>query len=153
MFDVAIANEQDSLDLDCEFLCAVTRAVLQSEQVNAATISIAIVNDKLMHELNRRHLDHDYPTDVLSFLLHSETSPENSLKQLRLDGEVIVSADTALREAASRGVPASEEVALYLVHGLLHLCGYDDQNEADRDKMRAREQIILAQFKILPTYD
>lgn len=153
VYDIEIANKQESLELDDALLRALTQAALRSERIEAARISIAIVNDPLMHELNRRHLNHDYPTDVLSFLLHSD-SPDSNFSHLKqLEGEVIVSADTAIREANNRQVNPLEELALYLVHGLLHLCGYDDHCDADIDEMRKRERSILSQFNINPTYE
>lgn len=150
VYDIQISYEQSTLELNEESIRAVAKAVLEAEQVRSATISIAIITDEVMHELNRRHLDHDYPTDVLSFVLNSvPTKPPID----ELDGEVIVSADTARRESAARGVDAREELLLYLVHGLLHLCGYDDHSDIDRSAMRQREQAILSQFGILPMYD
>jgi probable rRNA maturation factor len=143
VYDIQIANEQSALELDEESLRRAAIAVLESERIASATISIAIVTDELIHMLNRRHLDHDYPTDVLSFLLNSEG----------LEGEVIVSTDTAIRESIERGVSAHEELKLYLVHGLLHLCGYDDHSDDDRQLMRQREQAVLSQFGIVPVYD
>ena len=153
MYEIDIANKQESLELNNALLRELTQAVLQSERVEAARISIAIVDDPLMHELNRRHLDHDYPTDVLSFLLHTESQASSFSHLKQLEGEVIVSADTATREAQTRGVVPLEELALYLVHGLLHICGYDDHCDADIAKMREREKSILSQFDIIPTYE
>lgn len=117
-------------------------AIFREALVERATLSIAIVDDPTIHALNRQYLDHDYPTDVLSFLLERN---EGSL-----EGEVIVSRDTAARRAAEFGWSAADELLLYVIHGTLHLVGYDDQTEAAREKMRAAERRILAIFGIEP---
>ena len=84
-----------------------------------------------MRDLNRRYLNHDYDTDVLSFLLDEAND--------QLDGEVIVSADTAIRRAGEFEWSANDELVLYLVHGTLHLTGCDDHSEGDRAQMRRLE--------------
>jgi len=117
-------------------------AILSEALVDRATLSIAIVDDPTIHGLNRQYLDHDYPTDVLSFLLERDKGS--------LEGEVIVSLDMAARRAAEFGWSAADELLLYVIHGTLHLVGYDDQVEAARGEMRAAERRILAQFGIEP---
>ncbi len=98
------------------------------------TLSIAIVDDATIHRLNREHLDHDWPTDCLSFDL------EPTL------GEVVVSAETALREAQARGLTFAEELLRYVVHATLHLCGHDDGTHAQRRKMHARQEEYVRAF-------
>jgi probable rRNA maturation factor len=117
-------------------------AILSEALVDRATLSIAIVDDPTIHSLNRQYLDHDYPTDVLSFLLERDKGS--------LEGEVIVSLDTAARRAAEFGWSAADELLLYVIHGTLHLVGYDDQAEAARSEMRAAERRTLAIFGIEP---
>lgn len=118
----------------------VVRAIALDHGFPAAEISLVIVDDETIHELNRRYLDHDYPTDVLSFAL------ERDGKSGQLQGEVIVSADTAAQVADEWSVPVADELLLYAVHGMLHLVGYDDQAPADQQRMRSAEQRYLAQI-------
>jgi probable rRNA maturation factor len=118
-------------------LAAVARRALEAEGVSRAEVSIAVVDDPTIHGLNRRHLDHDWPTDVISFAL-SEPGDD------ALSGELIVSAETAARMAERDGVPAWTELVLYTVHGLLHLCGFDDLTEDGAAAMRRREGELLA---------
>lgn len=161
-YDIAVANEQQALPVDESRLEEIVRLTLQAEGVVDATISVAIVDDPTMHALNRRHLDHDYPTDVLSFLLDCvEQRPaatgDDPRRQCegfgkRLDGEIIISADTALRECREYDWPAEHELTLYLVHGLLHLCGYDDLDDEKRRLMRRREREILQIWGLTPHY-
>jgi probable rRNA maturation factor len=117
-------------------------AIFQEALVERATLNIAIVDDTTIHGLNREYLEHDYPTDVLSFLLERDKGS--------LEGEVIVSLDMATRRAAEFGWSAADELLLYVIHGTLHLVGYDDQAEAARGEMRAAERRILGIFGIEP---
>lgn len=152
---VAIADEQTAMRIDRVRLRRVVRATLQAEGVHEAQVSLAFVTDPAMQELNRRHLQHDYPTDVLSFLL---SEPKTSVGDAAavaplLEGELIVSTDTAIRQATEYGWSAQDELTLYLVHGLLHLCGHDDHSAADRRAMRDRERTILQNWDLTPHYD
>lgn len=106
------------------------RAGLRSLQAN-----ISIVDDAAIHELNREQLDHDWPTDVISFVFESVGG--------EVDGELIASADTAERLAPQAGWPAADELLLYVIHGLLHLSGLDDIDPADRQRMRQAERECL----------
>jgi len=135
MLKIEIAIEQDSLSVDADRLRRAIEAVLGDAGIEESELSIAVVDDPTIHDLNRRFLAHDYPTDVLSFLLERDGS--------RLDGEVVVSADTATREAARLGWPAGDELLLYVVHGTLHLVGYDDVTDELRATMRAAERKYL----------
>ena len=142
---VEIGNQQTQLAIDTAFLEEVARQTLSHEQVASAEISIAIVDNQTIHALNRQHLDHDFPTDVLSFLLSEERIDH-------LEGEVVVSAEMACQTADGYQWSPQSELLLYLVHGLLHLCGYDDHDDTDRNRMRSREQEILRVWNLEPQY-
>jgi probable rRNA maturation factor len=107
----------------------------------AARISIAVVDDATMHALNRRHLQHDYPTDVLSFVLEEADD--------LLEGEIIVSSDTAVAQAARFGLEPDDELLLYVIHGMLHLVGFDDQSPEKRREMRCAERRYLKELGVV----
>jgi probable rRNA maturation factor len=120
---------------------------------------VALVDDPAIHDINRQYLGHDYPTDVISFLLECEPAEEDSAagkpptlrgNGKRLDGELIISTETAIQEAKNYGWSPREELVLYLIHGLLHLVGYDDLSSTEQSVMRARERAMLALFQITP---
>ncbi|MFP6763036.1 MAG: rRNA maturation RNase YbeY [Planctomycetaceae bacterium] len=152
MFQVDVANNQHHLSFDSEILRSVVRHTLNAEQVTAATISIAIVDSQTMHTLNRKYLNHDYDTDVLSFLLDCSggESDDRGLPGIprgtgkTIDGEVIVNSEYAIRIAPDFGWEPLSELILYVIHGLLHLCGYDDLTRVELPVMRQREREILA---------
>ncbi len=145
MFRISIADEQQRLTLDHARLRAAIENVLQGEGIGEAEISLAIVDDPQIHELNRRFLAHDEPTDVLSFLLDHRLG--------YVEGEIVVSADTAAARAIQFNWPPEDELLLYVVHGALHLAGYDDQTPELRAKMRRRERHYLHSFGLTPPYD
>ncbi len=138
MLNIELSNEQDALAFDEDRLKRAAEEILREAGFAAGSLSIAIVDDPTMHQLNRQFLAHDYPTDVLSFLLEQEGT--------RLEGEVIASAETALRTAQQLGWPADDELLLYVVHGTLHLVGHDDSSDELRATMRAAERRCLASF-------
>jgi len=111
-------------------------SVLEGEGILNAQISIALVDDSTIRRINKRHLDHDWATDVISFLL---SNPEDK----ELTGELVVSAEMAFETAHELGVDPASELALYVVHGLLHLCGYGDSSESEIRRMRRREDEVL----------
>jgi probable rRNA maturation factor len=104
------------------------------------TASISIVDDPTIHRLNREHLDHDWPTDVISFVFENEDG--------MVDGEIIASIDTATRLARDAGWSPADELLLYVIHGLLHLAGLDDIEEHDRIAMRAAEKDCLLALNV-----
>lgn len=146
MYEIEVADQQQCLTIDEKFVRDIICQTLEVEQIVAATISVAIVDNALIHELNRQYLNHDYETDVLSFLLEeSRESPEARSNDTprgagkSIDGEIIVSTEMAVEMAAVYSWDALDELTLYVVHGLLHLCGYDDLTPEELVIMRARE--------------
>jgi probable rRNA maturation factor len=114
--------------------------VLTDAGIREGEVSIAIVDDERMHELNRQYLNHDYPTDVLSFVLEQDEAGKH------LDGQIIASAAYAAREAARYGWEAEDELLLYSIHAALHLVGHDDHEPEGQQAMRAAEAKYLAEF-------
>ncbi|MFO0947130.1 MAG: rRNA maturation RNase YbeY [Planctomycetota bacterium] len=138
MIKIAFANHQKHLKIDRRSLARLARQVLKEEGVADADLSVTFVDNGKMHELNRTYLAHDYPTDVLTFPLSDDASP--------LSGEIIISAEYAIGEAAEYGNTPDREVALYLTHGILHLCGYDDRSKGKAKVMAARQEALLEAF-------
>ena len=136
MGKIAIATPQEVVAVDRKRVREVVRAVLDGEGIADAEISLAFVDNPTIHALNQRYLGHDEPTDVLSF-------PLSDAGAKRLSGELVIGAEVALAQAKERGHDVQEELALYVIHGLLHLCGYDDQDDEGAAEMRRRERFHL----------
>jgi probable rRNA maturation factor len=103
-----------------------------------AGAGIDVLDAEPMRETNVQFLGHDYPTDVLAFALEDDL--ENGL----LEGNVLVCPDVAAERAPEFGWDAAEELLLYVIHGALHLVGYDDHSPEDAPTMRAKEREYLA---------
>ncbi len=134
--EVEISDTQAHLRVDRASLVELVRRVLQLEGRSRASISIAVVDDEAIHRINKTYLGHDWPTDVVTFPL---SEPDEAI----LVGELVVSAETACATARERSLDPADEFALYVVHGLLHLCGYDDHCDSSVALMRQREREAL----------
>lgn len=148
LFQIRIQNSQNHLTIDEDLVQEVACFLLQAEKVTFADISLAIVDNPTIRELNQQYLEHDYDTDVLSFLLECQIDPSKQEPELRgagktIEGEIIVSAEMAVSMSEDYDWSADNEFLLYTVHGLLHLCGYDDLSEEEIILMRTKEQQIL----------
>ncbi|MDI6632486.1 MAG: rRNA maturation RNase YbeY [Bacillota bacterium] len=102
-------------------------------------LGITFVDDAAIRDLNRRYRSKDRAADVLSFPMGEEEPLENGTRVLLL-GDVVISLPTAARQAEA---DLAAEVARLVVHGVLHLLGYDHEREEDAVRMRAREEEIL----------
>jgi probable rRNA maturation factor len=123
------------------------RRVLQQillDHERGETLSVALVDDATITRLHDEYLGEPTPTDVISFpLLSDEDGPPSPERVL---GEVVVSAETAHREAKKRGLEPERELALYAIHGTLHLVGFDDLEPRAKRRMRRAEKKYLALY-------
>ena len=118
----------------------VLRQILVDHQL-AGMLSLVFLDDAAIAEVHAEHLGMEGPTDVLSFPLAGADDPEGPEAPL---GEVLVSVETARREAARHGNTLRREAALYAIHGTLHLAGYDDLESKAKRRMRRAEARYLA---------
>jgi len=134
--DIAQAHPTRSLDEDV--LTALIRRTAEGEGFEIRALGIVLTDRDAVHRLNREFLDHDYPTDVLSFSLDEDAAADGLI-----DGEVYVDLDTAAERAPEFGTTFEDEARRYVVHGLLHLMGYDDATDAELVTMRTLEDRYL----------
>lgn len=137
---VEIHDDQSHVPVDHRRLQEAVRGILEDHGVGRAQISLALVDDRTVRRLHHRYLNDDAATDVLSFAL--ERSEDS------LEGEVVVSAEMARRTAQRLGWPAEDELLLYVVHGTLHLVGYDDATPEQRAEMGRRERAYLGRLGV-----
>lgn len=110
---------------------------------DGASLALVLADDLLLRELNLRHRDVDAPTDILSFPAdegEAFPAPEGEPPFL---GDIVVSVESVERQAEEAGLGAGEELSHVVLHGLLHLLGYDHEETADEAKMKAREEAVL----------
>ncbi len=136
MLQVAIANRQKALPAARALWRRMLRAAAPAAW-KKARLSVTVVGNEEILDLNRRFTGRSGDTDVLAFALGEGDSPDGTV------GEIIVCASRAAAEARARSVPPEEELALYVAHGFLHLLGYDDHSPGDRKRMYAAEETLL----------
>jgi len=136
---VAISSTQKAIRVPRKRIAELVAFVAEIEGCRIGEVDIAVVDSAKMAELNRRYLRHAGTTDVLSFDLSE--SPKAGLSI-----QLIVCGDVARTEAAARGLKPARELMLYIVHGLLHMLGYEDQSVRGSVRMQARQEEILDQF-------
>jgi probable rRNA maturation factor len=105
------------------------------------SLSIAVVDDQHIAELHERYMQDASPTDVLSFDLRDD--PDDN----QIEGEVVVSAETASRQGPVHGASEADELMRYVIHGILHLKGFDDRTSEDQQAMRQEEDRVLAMLR------
>jgi probable rRNA maturation factor len=133
---IHITNRQKTLKVDRRRVRDAVQAIVRDTGIAEAKISIAIVDDATIARLHGQFLDDPEPTDVLSFVLdRAEQS---------LEGEVVASADTAKASATRYNSTPEDELLLYVIHGTLHLVGYDDTAPRERAVMRRKEKQYLS---------
>jgi probable rRNA maturation factor len=137
------ARSSTGLRTDLEQL--VTAIVQRELPAGRYTVSLHLVGEDSIHELNRDHRAIDAPTDVLSFPLHDPNGmrfvlPPDQAVSL---GDVAISWPSVVHQAAEFGHSPERELAYLTAHGVLHLLGYDHERELDRQRMRAREEEAL----------
>jgi probable rRNA maturation factor len=142
--NIDISDHQKFLSIDRPQLCKTVKHVLRHLAVKDAAVSLAVVDNQTIRRLHAGFLDNPEVTDVLSFDLHDDH--HNSSAELNLDCEVIVNAQRALEVAQDRRSVPLAELNLYVVHGLLHQLGFDDQLPEQAEKMHQKEDQLLAEL-------
>jgi probable rRNA maturation factor len=141
---IELQIEADASGIDTHALERLAARALEVESVAMpAELSILLADDPTVHELNRTYRDTDAPTDVLSFAQtegEEFARPEGAAAHL---GDVVISIDTARRQAAEHSIELQDEVSHLLVHGILHLLSYDHELADDAAAMRLQEEEIL----------
>lgn len=132
------------LPLPRERVVDIARAVLRAERVRDARLSIAFVDNRRIAQLNRRHLAHRGATDVISFAFASESVDGP------LAGDIYIAPDVARRNATAHAVPIREEMTRLVVHGVLHVIGFDHPDGDDRNESpmwREQERLVRSLAK------
>jgi len=144
---VVLQNRQRVVAIDRAWLRRTAEAVLSAARADGAELSLVLVSDRRMRVLNRRYRKKDRPTDVLAFPLHEKwkwgQATFLSLSPFLL-GDVVISVPTARRQGAELGHGLREELRRLLVHGVLHLLGYDhERGPRDAALMARKEKALL----------
>jgi rRNA maturation RNase YbeY len=135
---ISIEHDHPILDLDEHTLERLIHHVVDAEAATLIHVSVVLTDHATVRRLNQDYLDHDYNTDVLSFSLREDDGDVAAV-----EGEVYVDLDTADERHEEFDTSFEREAYRYVVHGVLHLLGYDDASESGQDAMRAQENTVL----------
>jgi len=141
---IHFVNRTRGSGLDAARLKRVARTLLREAGEPDAALSLTLVGDDAIRKLNREHRGKDKATDVLSFPLYDASAPAPIGLPERLLGDVVISVETARRQAAEYGAPLENEIHRLLIHGLLHVLGHDHEKRAERAAMEAEERRLAA---------
>jgi probable rRNA maturation factor len=139
---VSLYNRQKKERIDTGRLRRSLKRLLRKLERPDAEVSVLVVDDERIQQINRDYLDRDRPTNVISFSMNEGEGGEINPELL---GDIIISAETAARDAAIGGLDLMEEMEFLLIHGLLHLLGYNHENttQEETDRMKRREQELF----------
>jgi len=134
---VEVVKLHPGVPLSLNRLKRIIRFVLNQEQVSNARMTFVLASDNFLRQLNKKFTMRDMATDVLSFDISSD------IKNGVLFGDIVVSVDSAVRVSKSLHIPFQEELTRYVIHGILHLTGYDDTTTFKKNKMWKRQEELI----------
>jgi rRNA maturation RNase YbeY len=108
-------------------------SVFEANKIKEGNLNLIICSDEFIHDLNKKYLEHDYPTDVITFIIEDEP----------LDAEIYISADTALKQSVEYNVTLRNEILRLAIHGSLHIAGFEDNTDEERKMMGLEEDKFL----------
>lgn len=135
---IDIQNLQNIANVDENRIIECSGFVLKTMGEDDAELSLVLVNDMYIRNLNWKYRQNDSSTDVLAFPMRDSRRLSGNIL-----GDVVISVETAKREAKKRKKDLQDELDLYFVHGILHLLGYDDEKIRKRKKMKDKEKELM----------
>ncbi len=149
--EILIKNQQKITKLNQRKIKGIIKKVLQNLKVDKEIeISVLFTDDKFIRSLNNKYRGIDKPTDVLSFSLQEGAIKPPEVESDKLLGDIIISVETAQRQADNLNHSMEKELTVLLIHGLLHLTGYDHEKDKDYKIMLGKESEILKIFALQP---
>lgn len=145
-------SEVPKSGIDTRRLKTVAKHLLREVEEPESALSITLVDDRGIQALNREHRGKDKATDVLSFPLYERGEAAHADGE-RLLGDIVISVDTARRQAADYDAPLQNEIYRLLIHGILHVLGHDHEESEEREAMEAEERRLAAAIGMPWPYD
>lgn len=138
--EIYIQNRQRKQRLEIRLMRKLVEKIFDDLGLQTQEVSITFASDRFVRRLNKKYRGVDTPTDVLAFAMKEGEWPEI---QPHLLGDVVISVDTAKKQALDLGHSLNRELAILLIHGVLHLIGYDHMRPSEAKRMQALEKKIL----------
>lgn len=149
--EIAITTQQE-LPIPENLVIKAAQASLSLEGIeDNYELSLVFCDDEFIQNLNREYRKLDKPTDVLSFGLDEEEEKFPEVDDIRTLGDIIISIPTATRQAKEQGGTLQDEIIMLVVHGILHILGYNDEYEEEHLKMHTRQREILEDIRSILT--
>jgi len=142
---ILIQNQQNKVNVNLSRTRQAFQKILELLDIEDKEVSILIVDDEDIRKINRDYLGRDRPTNVISF---SMSEGEFGDVNPSILGDIIISAETAKKDAENHSIPFEDEIDFLLIHGLLHLLGYDHETtDSDAEIMKAKEKELFFSLK------
>lgn len=136
-------NYKGTIKIDKSLIHKIVKKLSEDLDFKISSMQINFVNNKEMTKINSKYLNHNYSTDIITF---------NYAENSDLDGEIYISIDDIASNAKKYGVSFFEEVLRNIIHGFLHLLGYDDKHKKDKVIMKRLENSLFNQYRLLFKY-
>jgi len=144
---IDVTNASSNTTFDVEIIHRVVLATVNAHHIEDYEVSVLLTDDRHMTELNLEYRGIDAPTDVLAFAMRE--GEDNELISHNILGDIVISLETAERQATTEKHLLEEEVAFLTVHGVLHLLGYDHQTQEEAAVMFNKQEAILKHLKVV----
>ena len=141
---ILATNKQTVIDVDLPRIKHSSDKILRILENEDSEISLTFVDDAGITEINRQYLGRDYPTNVIAFSMNEGEFGDVNPNIL---GDIIISTETALRDAEAGGLSFEDELDYLIIHGVLHLLGYDHELPGEAEEMRKKEKKIFFALK------
>jgi probable rRNA maturation factor len=139
--EITIKNLQRKINLNPTQITKIVKTILKHEGVKKTTLSLVFVSNQKIKVLNKKYLKRDHATDVLAFDLTDRAHQKKKTSEVTAD--IFISTDSAIQNSKKYRTNLDEEIVLYVIHGILHLLGYDDHDPQKTKKMRNKERKLL----------
>lgn len=147
-------NDVARSGVDGRALVAAARRLLESVGETGSSLSLRLVDDRTIRSINRTHRGKDLPTDVLSFPLAEGPAPAaDRTAPERMLGDVVISVETARRQARDYDAPLQDELYRLLIHGVLHVLGHDHEQARERRRMESEERRLAVAIGLRWPYE
>ena len=137
--EVTARNHQKKISLNLPQIIKITTRVLKAQGIKRASLALVFVTSQKITAMNKKYLHQSCSTDVIAF----DVADSHSKKDNFFTGDIVISTDAVIRNSCFFKTTRAYELVLYIVHGILHLLGFDDHRACDIKKMRAKEEKIM----------
>jgi len=142
---ILIENRLNKINIDIPRVSQALNNILKYLHVEDSEISVLFVDDEGIKDINNRYLNRNYPTNVIAFSMREGEFGDINPHIL---GDIVISAETALRDAEQENLPFEDELDYLMIHGILHLLGYDhEESESESKRMKEKEKEIFFDAK------